>query len=223
MSTTHQDDALCCQVIDELGWDTGVDARDIRIKVSDGVVTLTGETQSYAGKIAAQEAAHRVLGVRDVANDINVLPATSFSDTEIAHAVRHALKWHPGIPHESIQTTVADGVVTLSGSVYRLRQRDEAEEAVRDLIGVRGIQNLIQIDSKAAVSEAARDAIHAALERQAGREADRIKVSVESDGTVTVAGNVNTWAERRAVLGAAGHAPGVASVQDFLTVNRSAW
>lgn len=216
---TRHDEELGCRVISELNWDSGMDAERIRVTVSDGVATLTGRVDSYAGKVAAQEAAHRVLGIRDVANDIEVHPPGMISDTEIAHAVRHALKWHQGIPHESIESTVANGFVTLRGNVYRLRQRDEAEEAIRDLSGVRDVTNLIQVEPEAAMPEAARQAIREALERQAGREAEHITVSLAPNGAIAVAGNVRSWAERRAVLGAAGHAPGVSAVQDFLTVN----
>ena len=206
----RRDAQLLTDITDEMNWDTGVDAERIHVRVSEGVVTLTGDAFSFAGKMAAQEAAHRVLGVHDVANDIEVHPVGQRSDTEIAHAVRHALEWHSGIPHESIDTTVEYGFVTLQGSVYRLRQRTEEEDAIRSLVGVRGVTNLIQIQEEAAVSEAAREAICGALERQAGREAARISVSVAPGGVVTVTGNVGTWAERRAILGAAGHAPGVA-------------
>ncbi len=61
--------------------------------MDNGVITLTGTVSSWAKKVAAEEAAHRVYGVLDVANDIVVktpggMPMT---DTEIAQAVRQTL------------------------------------------------------------------------------------------------------------------------------------
>lgn len=55
-------------------------------------MTLTGTVDSYGKKVAAREAAHRVRGVLDVANDITVNPGggTTVFDTEIARAVREA-------------------------------------------------------------------------------------------------------------------------------------
>ena len=58
-------------------------------------VTLMGIVDSWAKKLAAQQAAHRVAGVLDVANDVQVKPPGTgqHSDTEIAQAVRAALEW----------------------------------------------------------------------------------------------------------------------------------
>ena len=56
----------------ELKWDSRIDWATINVEVNAAVATLTGAVSSYAQKIAAQEAAHRVAGVLDVANDIEV-------------------------------------------------------------------------------------------------------------------------------------------------------
>src|SRR5687768_9597499 len=73
----------------ELRWDSHIGETTINVRVRDGVATLTGIVTSYAKKVAAQEAAHRVTGVLDVANDIDVKPANGSTrrDTEIAAAV----------------------------------------------------------------------------------------------------------------------------------------
>jgi BON domain len=54
--------------------------------VHDGVVTLIGTTNSYAAKLAIGEGAHRVPGVLDVANDIEVrtVGKAARDDTELA-------------------------------------------------------------------------------------------------------------------------------------------
>ena len=59
-------------VLRELKWDTRVEETEVGVGVNRGVVTLTGTVSSWAKKMAAQEAAHRVAGVLDVANDIQV-------------------------------------------------------------------------------------------------------------------------------------------------------
>src|SRR5690242_16211778 len=106
-------------VIRELRWDTRVDETDVGVEVDNGVVTLTGTVDTYQKRMAAQQAAHRVSGVLDVANDIRVhIPGTGArTDTEIAQAVRGALEWHTDVPHEHIRSTVMDGQVTLEGHV----------------------------------------------------------------------------------------------------------
>ena len=66
------DSEIQLAVLRELGWDSRVDETDIGVEVHRGVVTLTGTVDSYIKRLAAQQAAHRVVGVRDVANDIAV-------------------------------------------------------------------------------------------------------------------------------------------------------
>lgn len=74
---SKNDEQIKHQVGSELKWDTRTWNLDIQVDVSDGVVTLTGVIPSYAQKVAAQDAAHRVQGVLDVANDTIVKMPTS--------------------------------------------------------------------------------------------------------------------------------------------------
>src|SRR6185295_11882768 len=88
----------------ELRWDSRTIASPIDVRVRNGVATLTGAVSSYAKKIAAQEAAHRVPGILDLANDIEVKPVDLFArtDSQIAGAVRNALEWDALVPNERI-------------------------------------------------------------------------------------------------------------------------
>jgi osmotically-inducible protein OsmY len=112
---TKSDARIKQDVLAELKWDPRIDEWDVGVEIDKGIVTLTGTVASYAKRMAAQEAAHRVAGVLDVANDINVkLPGSlERTDTDIAQAIRDALRWDVTIPHEQIQTTVTRGAVTL--------------------------------------------------------------------------------------------------------------
>ena len=123
------DELIKNDVIAELRWDTRVNETGIGVTVSKGVVTLTGAVTSYARKLAAQEAAHRVAGVLDVANDIQVIRSDdlAFTDTEIARAVRHTLEWDVFVPDRHIRSTVSDGWVTLEGEVETYGQREDAD------------------------------------------------------------------------------------------------
>jgi len=214
------DTKILQDVMNELKWDSRIDARDIVVTVEQGVVELTGTVPSYIQKVAAQEAAHRVWGVLDVANDISVqLPGTvRRTDAEIAHAVRIALEMDVLVPHEHIQSTVSDGWVTLEGAVDLWRQFEDAERVVRHLAGVLGIANKIKVTPSEATPDQVHTAIEEAIARQAERTAERIQVAV-CDGMVTVVGKVRSWQEKHAVLSAVKHAPGVHSVTDNLLVD----
>lgn len=206
-------------VLREIAWDSRVDEAAVGVTVADRIVTLAGHVRSEAEKVAAQEAAHRVHGVLDVANDLIVTVPFEFShtDTDLARAVRHALEWDVDVPDTRIRSTVGDAWVTLEGSVDTLREREDAERAVRRLAGVRGIENKLEVTAAAIAPDRIREAIEAAFTRQASREARQIKVAV-SDGVVTLSGLVHSWAERRAVLGIVSHARGVRAVNDRLRI-----
>jgi osmotically-inducible protein OsmY len=205
-------------VLRELKWDTRVEETDVGVAVHGGVVTLTGTVSSWAKRVAAQEAAHRVGGVLDVANDIEVeLPGSDKSDTDIARAVRTALEWDVFVPEKRIQSTVSHGWVTLEGDVDYWTQRDDAERAVRNLSGVRGVANKIEIKPPKVIPQEVRRSIEEALERHAEREARRIELDVR-DGRVSLTGVVHSWAEREAVIGAARGTPGVRTVDPHLRI-----
>ena len=138
------------QVLRELKWDSRIAWSKIGVEVKQGVVTLTGVVSSYAQKLAAQDAAHRISGVLDVANDVEVKPEglSDRTDADIALAVRHVLLWDALVPDERIKSTVSDGWVTLEGDVDFWRQRQDAEQTVLRLEGVIGVTNQIKVAPK---------------------------------------------------------------------------
>ena len=214
------DSEIKTQVMRELTWDSHIGWAEIGVEVSEGVVTLTGTVTNYAKKIAAQNAAHRVAGVLDVANDIEVRPVGKFmiSDAELAHTVRNVLEWDAFVPDERIKSTVTDGWVTLEGEVDLWREREDAEKAVLRLQGVIGVINNICMVPRKVDPKELREQIEYALERRADREAERLRIEV-NDGAVDVFGRVHSWQEKRAVLGSISHAPGVTSVRDHLRLD----
>ena len=216
---TKTDAQIHHDVLEELKWDSRVDETEVGVQVASGVVTLTGAVTSWAKRVAAQEAAHRVIGVLDVANDIQVkVPGgLTRSDTQIAQAVRQALEWDVYVPDQNITSTVTDGCVTLEGAVDLWSQRSDAERAVRNLAGVKFVVNKMTVKPMKPVTEDVRRSIEDALERRAEREARRIRVDVK-DGTVTLTGAVHTWAERKSVVAAARFTPGVQAVEDHLRI-----
>ncbi len=157
-----------------------------------------------------------MLGVLDVANDLCVEGAAR-TDADIARAVRNALEWDVFVPHQRIRTTVARGLVTLEGSADYWSQREDAQRAIKNLEGVRGIINRIEVRPPIVPSARVRHAIEAALERHAEREARRVSLDI-TEGRVTVSGVVGSFGEREAVVGAIRGTPGVSTVDDKLRI-----
>jgi osmotically-inducible protein OsmY len=205
-------------VMDELAWDPAISANAIGVAVKDGVVTVSGHLDTFAEKVAVQRAVRRVTGVRAIAIelDVKLAPQHKRSDTEIAAAAEHALRWNTMIPADKVRVTVEQGWVQLNGEVEWDYQRQAAFKAVRSLTGVVGVSNEITLGQRTTPADLAQR-IQDALERQALREANRVQVTV-ADGTVTLQGNVHSSQERDAVQGAAWSAPGVRSVVNQLTL-----
>lgn len=205
-------------VLDELRWDPMLAGTEIGVAAKAGVVTLSGTVGKYSMRLAAIRAAERVAGVHAVADDITVKTASGFTrtDTEIAHAALNALKWDSDVPDDRIQVEVANGWLTLGGSVDWYYQKKAAEGAVRYLTGVRGMSDNIMVKSPVS-TVAVKSKIEAALKRSAEVDSQRIKV-MAADGTVTLSGSVRSPAERRDAEWAAWGAPGVREVRDNLVV-----
>ena len=208
-------------VLQELRWDTRVKETDVGVEVDRGIVSLTGRVDSWAARHSAQEAAHRVVGVLDVVNELRVtIPSsTERNDEDIARAVRSALDWDVLVPEQRVHSTVSNGVVTLEGSVDYWKQHDDAGRAVRNLAGVREVKNLMTVAPRAAEvkPETLRHAIDAALQRHLSRAASHVNI-VFRDGKILLTGEVPSWPEHAAVLGAVRGTPGVAEVDDQLRI-----
>lgn len=215
----REDARIQLDVLSELQWDTRVDETDVGVEVDAGVVTLTGAVGSWAKRVAAQEAAHRVRGVLDVANDVRVKTSADpeLSDADIAHAVRRALEWDVQVPDERIRTTVTDGAVTLEGSVDNWNQREDAELAVRNLHGVRSVRNELTVQPEALSPVDIQHAIRAALGRRAEEASKHVHVVV-SDGKVLLSGHVRSAAEKQAIVEAAKGTIGVRSIESHIAI-----
>lgn len=200
----------------ELEWDPSVDARQIGVTVTDGIVTLTGEVSSYAHKWNAERAAERVAGVVGIANEIEVKLIGEQTDSDIAKRAANALKWNTLVPSERITVSVDKGWLTLRGDVSYDFERRAAERAVRNLAGVRGVSNLIVVKPRVEPRDL-KAKIEDTFQRQASLDAQNITVQVDG-GEVILRGSVRSWVERREAEKAAWAAPGVTSVKNYITV-----
>jgi osmotically-inducible protein OsmY len=195
-----------------------VQPNEIGVSVKDSIVTLTGFVDSFSKKYNAERAAKRVYGVKAVVNDIEVkLPVSSErTDEDIARSAVNALASRVTVPKDKIKVTVRNGWITLEGEVEWGYQKDAAESAVRYLLGVKGVTNLITVKSKIS-AENVRAQIEEALRRTA--ELDARRISVESKiGTVVLRGTVRSWIEKEEAERAAWRAPGVTKVEDQIAV-----
>jgi osmotically-inducible protein OsmY len=191
-SARKRDPEIHLDVRAELSMDDQA-TRSVEVSVHHGVVSLTGLVDSYAVKWAIDRAVKRIVGVRDLRDNLHVRPpdAAAASDRLIARTARLALVWDARVPN-GIRTDVADGVLRLRGEVKRFCQREAAEEAVRNLIGVRDIVNEIALIPAGAPAHLVLE-VEAALRRRLG-SASRLIFVDAAEGVVTLRGPVPTFA-----------------------------
>jgi len=118
-------------VFDELSFSTD----------GSNTVTLTGEVTRPILKSDAEAAVRNIRGVRNVINNIDVLPLSAF-DNSIRFATYRAIFSRPGFEKYAIQANppiriiVKNGNVTLDGVVDSAFDKQLAEMAARSVPGV---------------------------------------------------------------------------------------
>ena len=219
-----QDRQLRESVMIELGWEPSIDAANIDVTARAGVVTLTGHVQSYAQKVAAERATARVKGVKAVVVEqieVKLSPELQRADNRIAEAAIDRLAWDASVPPDAIEITVEKGWVTLNGEVDWHFKKEAAEQAIRTLIGVVGISNLIEIKPTMNADDLSQGIMRALLRssllRSSFYDPNTITVSAQ-DGKVKLTGYVTTWNARELAGAAAWSAPGATFVENDIAV-----
>lgn len=219
MKTNEQ---LRKDVMEELKWNSELQsvATEIGVATKDGVVTLSGTVDSYRKKVAAEEAVQKVGGVKVVASDIEVkIPGLGKrNDTEIAEAVKNALRWNSTISDNEIDVKVDNGWVYLNGTVDWMFQKDSVQRNVEWLTGVTGVLNNIKLKSRTINTQSIKGKIAAAFHRSATVDSSTIRV--ETLGSkVILHGRVRSWAEKKEAERIALASPDVMSVENKIDVD----
>ena len=133
-----KNDAQLQQDVQEaIGWERSLGVAEIGVIAKNGVVTLTGNVDNYAKKLAAENAAKNVSGVKAVVESIEINYADSHqsSDMEIAREGVRILKWNKSVPEDKVHIKVEDGWITLEGELQWFYQKEEAKKALEHLQG----------------------------------------------------------------------------------------
>lgn len=200
-------------------WEPLLHAAEIGVTVKDGVVTLSGNVDSYSKKFEAEKAAKNIIGVKVVVEKIEVKFRSDTSkkdDNEIADEILSAFKWNLEVPDNKIKVKVEKGWVTLEGEVHWNYQRNAAKKAVDKLMGVTGVSNDIMIKSEIHDGIKKSD-IEDALKRNWAIDDEHININVDGH-KVTLTGSVDSWYQKDEAARIAWNAPGVWMVDNELEV-----
>jgi len=209
---------LQTDVQNAIKWEPLLQAAEIGVITKDGVVSLSGEVDSYAKKVEAENAAKSVIGVKGLIEKIQVKFSNSWkkTDTQIMDDVLKALDASWSVPKDKLKIKVENGWITLSGELPWNYQRENAEYAINFLEGVKGVTNDISIRSVSQDAIEQKD-VEKALRRSALDDSD-IKVRV-SGTTITLFGTVNSWYQKEEAERIAWKTNGIWHVKNKLTID----
>ena len=138
------------------------------------------------------------------------------TDSSIKQDVLDELEWQPSIDESQIGVVVKDGVVTLSGTVDSYAKKREAENAAKNVFGVKAVAEEIEVHYgdgyKKSDAEIASAAVNA-LKWNISVPSNKIDVKVEN-GWVYLSGEVMWDFEKHAAKKAVENLHGVKYVVD---------
>lgn len=197
---------------------TGVD-----VKVSNRLVSLSGEVDHYQDKLDAETAARSVSGVRAVHSLISIT-APQITDGELQGNLEdriHFGRADMGMTFPDVQVSVHQGAVTLSGHVSNQVEHAVVLALAGTADGVKGVQDRLQIMETSADDEAVRTEVNKMIYGGNLLDATSSYSPVQAifrDGVVTLLGEVGTGQQEMDLVTRIRAIHGVTSVNDELLV-----
>ena len=123
----------------------------LALGVKDGVVTLNGDTVNDVAKDSALAIVARMPGVKDVVNDVTVLPVSNFDDSIRVRTARaiyrdSVLGRYATDPVDSIRIVVDNGHVTLYGTVQSTMEKNIAGIRAGSVPGAFSVENKLVVN-----------------------------------------------------------------------------
>jgi osmotically-inducible protein OsmY len=199
-----------------------VDAGNLEVLVSGGVVQINGEVGSYQQKKAINRLVAASPGVRRVANRLRVVPAAPVGDSALAKRVEQAIRAEAALGGGAISVSARGGQVELKGTVDTATARLDAEYAAWHVPGVREVTNKVHVGTGRIVEERdlsrrLEDALHWCLEVEPWR------ISIEVDkGVAYLSGRVPSREYAREAEDLVRWHPEISNVVNRLTVEERA-
>ncbi|MEO6995022.1 MAG: BON domain-containing protein, partial [Lacunisphaera sp.] len=125
----------------------------VKVKVNDGIVTLTGTVEDKDDSDLAVATVENLPGVAEVKNEIKIKSDyPEHSDAWIAMKIRGRLLVKGNVSATATKVASQDGMVTLSGTADNQAQKDLTEVYAKEIDGVKSVTNDIVVGDKAPAS-----------------------------------------------------------------------
>ena len=122
---------------------------NVKVRAKDGVVTLTGKVATDEQRRIAEDTVADLPGVARVNNEIKVEGTNKEgSDEMIALKIRSRLLVKANVSLKDTKVDVHNGIVSLTGRADTTAQKELTEAYVKDIDGVKSIQNNIVVMDK---------------------------------------------------------------------------
>lgn len=128
---------------DAIKWNYSVPDDDVKIKVDNGWIYLTGEVKWGYQKDAAKNAVENLLGVRGVSNAITL--KQTVEPHLVKEKIKKALERSAEIEAKNISVTVDGHKVKLRGKVHSWTEKDEVRRAAFSAPGVYEVENELEV------------------------------------------------------------------------------
>ena len=151
----HTDGWVTMKVKSALLFHKHVSGADTEVDTRNGVVTLSGGSDSEAQKQLTGEYAKDVEGVQDVHNNLVVSkpakPAhegmgAKVDDASITAQIKTSLLFHKSTHSLATNVVTKNGMVTLRGAAENAAERDLAAKLASDITGVKHVDNRMTVE-----------------------------------------------------------------------------
>jgi len=142
------------------------------------------------------------------------------TNEELQKDVQNAIKWEPLLNAAEIGVTAKDGVVSLTGVVDNYSKKLEAENAAKNVAGVKAVVEKIEVKFSNAWNKSNVDIANeviSALKSNWVIPKDKVKVKVEN-GWITLDGELPWYYQREAAKSAVNYLSGVKGVTNNIKV-----
>lgn len=216
--TAKSDENVKRLVVEELYWDSRVDASKVTAEVADGVVTLRGRVPTLADKFSAEADARLIDDVVAVENQIEVVQPEILPDRELIDTVIRTLDWTPDLNASDLEAFATDGTVTLRGTVPSYLQKRRAQLLAARITGVvRVVDEIAVAPLETPDDQRIAGVLERFLDRRLRDDLPSIQVTV-ADGAVTLTGRVSHASHRQMIEEAAECIVGVKEINNELHV-----